>query len=320
MKFVYIITSDLKDFYAEQTLASIYSLKFHNPEASVIILTDKTTSLKAHPSTINRCKELADDYCEIQVPQGYNNKQKSRFLKTSIPNYVKEDFLYLDGDTIITGDLNELNTMDVSIAAVLDAHGRQNVNYKLYEYMKITEKKKWRKDQFFNGGVLLVKNTNLSKNFFEDWHFLWKTELEKYGIENDQASLSQTDLKHGFVIKELEGKFNCQIFFSGSTKYLMAAKIIHYYADGGDENAFPLKNKETLRYIRENGITGPILAIVGSPLQAYLENSKILKGKELLIYDSALSKASRYMARRVKWINAVFDYFYNLYKKRYERL
>lgn len=319
LKFVYILTGDVRDYYAEQTLASIYSLKFHNPGARIVVLSDSYTHLNSHKDTIDRIKELTSEIIEIDVPEFYTNKQKSRFLKTSIPHYIDEDFLYIDGDTLITSDLSELDKRDFEIGATIDSHGDLPINYKLFEYLKTTGKRIWKYNNFFNGGVLLVKNNKRSKDFFADWHKLWKEELSQFGVDSDQPSLSQTDLKNNFLINELSGEYNCQIFVYKSNRYLLKAKIIHYFADGGDDNAFPLKNKDNLNYIRQNGITGKLLEIVRNPLQAYIENCKLITGNELKMYDSAFSKTSRFIGRKFGVLPRMLEYFYKFYKRKFEK-
>lgn len=44
MKYIYILTSTPKDFYYEQCLMSVFSLKAHNPNAQVQVLVDNKTA------------------------------------------------------------------------------------------------------------------------------------------------------------------------------------------------------------------------------------------------------------------------------------
>jgi len=44
MKYLFVLTSSLKDFFCEQTLVAIASLREHNPNAFVTLLTDDKTA------------------------------------------------------------------------------------------------------------------------------------------------------------------------------------------------------------------------------------------------------------------------------------
>ena len=50
------------------------------------------------------------------------NTERSRLIKTAIPDYVREDFLYIDCDTIICDDLSGIEQYPYDIAGVLDGH------------------------------------------------------------------------------------------------------------------------------------------------------------------------------------------------------
>ena len=44
VKYLFVLTSSPKDFYCEQTLVAIASLRVHNPGAFVTVLTDDKTA------------------------------------------------------------------------------------------------------------------------------------------------------------------------------------------------------------------------------------------------------------------------------------
>ena len=106
MKYVYVLTSNETDFYAEQAVVSIYSLKKFNSGCFVVLVVDSSTN----ENLINGrelVKNLVDEVIVIDIPPLFSNHQKSRFLKTSLRDIISGDFIFIDTDTIILGSLDE---------------------------------------------------------------------------------------------------------------------------------------------------------------------------------------------------------------------
>ena len=118
MTFVYVLVSNEKDTYYEQTMISAKSLLAHNTDAKVVILVDQGT---AATFTGKRTfhEKLGISIRVIQTPEEYNNRDRSRFLKTSMYNYIDDDFLFIDGDTVICDKLEDI-PQGISIGMVLD--------------------------------------------------------------------------------------------------------------------------------------------------------------------------------------------------------
>lgn len=121
MKYVYVLTSTEKDFYYEQCLLSVFSLKNYVKNAEIWILTDNKTndSLIGKRSEIKKyTKEIISVYFEDFV----ENIERSRILKTTIPEHIKGNFLFIDCDTIISGDVSKIENCKYDLAATLDGH------------------------------------------------------------------------------------------------------------------------------------------------------------------------------------------------------
>ena len=113
MKILYILVSSESDFYYEQALISIMSVKYQMPNCSISLLTERETdnSLKGSRNLIN---EYLAEKIVIDLDSSLSPMQKSRWLKTSMRDLVKGDFLYVDVDTVFAGPVNEtLFTDDV---------------------------------------------------------------------------------------------------------------------------------------------------------------------------------------------------------------
>lgn len=231
MKYLYVLVSNTKDYYSEQAFISIYSLKLKTPNAFVSLLVDDLTSeyLK------NNFQELLKSVHEVKVIEldsKYSNKEKSRILKTTMRQHIDGDFLFIDCDTVICEDLSEIEKCECDIGCVLDNHVKIDKHW--CKDFFITNAKKCGFEEsilsntHFNSGVIYCKDNPKTHNFFAQWYSLWNKTKEK-GIIIDQTSFNQVNAVENWHIKELDGKWNCQII-NGGCKFLANAKIIHYFA------------------------------------------------------------------------------------------
>lgn len=260
MKYLYVLTSDDTDYYLEQALLSMTSLRLQMSNAHISLLTDTTTEagLNGKRSEIrNICNELIS----VDVDERFNKTACSRWLKTSMRQHIKGDFLYIDCDTIIAGDLSFLDTiMNMDVGAVFDSHGKlshkkrrkpfsvfrmQNLHLKL-GFTSITNS-----DIYFNGGVIFCKDCAMGYKFFSEWHRLWLHCFEK-GVATDQQSLNQANYNLGNIIIELDGEWNYQVMAHGSTRYLSTAKIIHYFRIS-NKKPYLFANQDIYKSIKVTG-------------------------------------------------------------------
>lgn len=134
-------------------LVSMFSLKKHNPDAEIILDTDKDT-METLNDDRGRLKQYVDEIKIADLPADMPEMQKSRFVKTTLVTYIKGDFLYLDVDTIILRNLEEIPALcQKSIAAVSHAHKGSAMTGFRSRFIKITGKEIWDGKIYFNGGV-----------------------------------------------------------------------------------------------------------------------------------------------------------------------
>ncbi|EID83946.1 hypothetical protein MSI_26560 [Treponema sp. JC4] len=121
MKYVYVLTSTEKDLYYEQCLMSVFSLRHYMPDAEIIILTDNRTN-STFKGKREKIKKYVSSIISVDFPETAGNIERSRVLKTTIPDYISGDFLFIDCDTIICESLSDIEKFDYPVAAVLDGH------------------------------------------------------------------------------------------------------------------------------------------------------------------------------------------------------
>jgi len=108
MKYVYVLTSSDTDYYYEQFLLSLASMRLYNPDAEVIALIDEKTKQNLTGKRSGYEKFVSETKI-INVPDIYSQKEASRWIKTTIPHYVSGEFFFIDCDTIISKTLETCN-------------------------------------------------------------------------------------------------------------------------------------------------------------------------------------------------------------------
>lgn len=278
---VYSIISSEQDYYLEQLIMSVHSLRMYNPAAYVIVVTDDSTAntLIGWRSYI---KGIINHLQVIPVPSQYNPMQRSRFLKTNLRKFVKGNYLFIDTDTIICASLEEIDNIDADMALVADCNGNLLLDEQsVVDRCHIAGFDNMRDQPYFNSGVMLVRDTTVTHNLYKEWYIQWQHSLSK-GVNLDQPSMNYVNTQLGKLITELPGIWNCQIFFKG-WKYLPKAKIIHYA--GGSKQK---KLQELYTLVRNKGINDYRINILfkqpKTKLYSYLTDQLHNRRAMLLLY------------------------------------
>ncbi len=279
MKYVYVLTSTPKDLYYEQALMSAYSLRNHMPDAEIIVLVDnKTNAAFNEENKRTALKKYASQILSIDFEDSVPNVDRSRLIKTSIPEYVDGSFLYIDCDTIICDDLSEIEKEDAVTGGVLDGHVMLNEHihkkYFLARDKKLGFSGTKALSANINGGLILAKadtpqHQEQTKELFRQWNEIWKYSAYEKHDKHDQSALNEANFRTGLKMKFLDGKWNCQPSHGGLA-FLKDAKIIHYYSsEFSGKNYIPyykLADKELQMRIKEAGdIPEDIKAMIDEP-------------------------------------------------------
>lgn len=98
MTYVYVLVSGKNDLYYEQALMSTYSLRNLMPDANVVLLVDNKTEDLINSDSLKRAeiKKYVSKIISVQFDEKVSNAERSRLIKTSIPEYIDDDFLYID--------------------------------------------------------------------------------------------------------------------------------------------------------------------------------------------------------------------------------
>jgi len=285
MQYLYTLTSTPSDEYYEQFLLSVTSLKLLMPAADVILLCDSKTK-ETLTGKRGEYEKLVSQTVTVDAPGGLSQIEASRWVRTSMRRLVKGDFLFLDGDTIVAGDLSSIARPGMNFAACLDKHSLINTHSKKTSIIDKNDHLGFDShvsDKHFNGGVLFCADTPETHKIFERWHELWLFSKSKK-IIRDQPSLNMAVYENISFVTELDGTWNCQIAHNG-LPYLANSKIIHYFASDMvfQSSPFILASGNIFKKIKETGlISQEILELLKNPRTAFVPESRIIAGNDML--------------------------------------
>lgn len=296
-KIVYVLTSSPCDIYLEQAYVSMYSLRKHNPGAHIVLLTDENT-YKNITSDIDRRKYVTEinEFIPIAFTEDLCSRDRSRWLKTNMREYVRGDFLYIDTDTVICSDLLEIDTWNFSVGAVLDLHVPLN-QHPHEQGIRRRIKDMYNKQipngiNYYNSGVIYAKDNEDAGVFFKRWHENWKlTRLLPKGFR-DQQSLIKTEIDYNGFITPISGDYNCQVL--GSIQYLHTAKIVHFFnTQWSDTILSPLFDTAFYNDIKKNGLSENERIIIDNCKSSFLSPSMPIAYEDMQIWLSDIFKYLR---------------------------
>jgi len=319
MQYVYVLTSTPKDIYYEQFLLSAKSLKIIMPDAEIILLCDTKTK---ETLTGKRCEyeKLVSKTITVEAPDNLNQIEISRWVRTSMRRLINGDFLFLDGDTIVTDNLSSIADLNIKFGACLDKHSlvdRHSKNKNIIEKNKQLGFDSHVSNRHYNGGVLFCADIPEIHKIFDRWHELWLFSNSK-NIVRDQPSLNMAIHENLSLFTELDGTWNCQIAFNG-LPYLADSKIIHYFASDlvMHSSPFSLASREIFMRIKETGfIPDETLELLKKPKAAFVPESRIIAGDDtLFVINSALFEFILLTRHKLPFLFNFFNGIFSIIKK-----
>lgn len=319
-KVVYALVSSENDYYLEQAYVSMYSVKFHEPSAEIVLVVDSLTQ-NSFKGKRNELLNLVNKIVVVELDEGYNAKKRSRILKSSVRKYVKGKFLYIDSDTLIVSSLKEVDSFSSGISACYDSHSllRDNPYRRMcVKHGKLLDWPIENAEEYFNSGVILVDDSKTSHEFYDRWNeiLLESFELE---IDMDQPSFAKANYEMGNIVARLDDVWNCQL--RHGIKYLHKARIIHYLTTNkfkGEKQLFLLNEHEPFEYVRNNcDVNDDIRHIMDDPFDGLADVSDCFAGKDLLYFRSGLYYGSRaiYDLPEGRIVGYLLKMYYKLRKK-----
>lgn len=282
-KLVYVLTCAPEANYIEQALMSVWSARHWNPDAHIVLITDNLTD----QLFVGKRAEILDYISEkIVVPfedDSLSMMYRSRWLKTSVRQLIKGDFLFLDTDTIICASLSIFDKQDKRIMAVNDSLLPLNKYCKsIYDFvynrcllLSIDIKQE---NNYFCSGVLFVKDCKEAYLLYGLWHQYW-IESTHLGLYADQPALCKANIEIGHIINLMDDTYNL-VTYTQDRRY-RNAKILHI---SFFQNSSYLQSRKVLSFVRKNGLKNPWL------MDSILHPASTFFPFDNLVYSSSLKE------------------------------
>ncbi|MDR2691072.1 MAG: glycosyltransferase [Dysgonamonadaceae bacterium] len=282
-KIVYTVVSSNKDYYFEQAFISVTSLRMRNPDAWVTLVMDDLSGkvLKGRKFGFD---SIADEQIVITIDNPrLTNYQRSRWLKTNVREYVEGDFLFVDSDTVINGNLEEIDSFDGDLGAVRDIHTSLQMNP--FREMAVNHAGLLGYDCFaemnyFNSGVIYAKDNRRTRDFYRSWHEEWKRGTVRR-VYMDQPSFNKANHVYGGLVKVLADEWNCLLKYG--LPFFDKAKIIHCLATKREiDRIHYLMEDDGYENLKKTGqIDDTTGAILREPLKHFNIPLEIIGKKEI---------------------------------------
>jgi hypothetical protein len=265
---VYVLVSTGQDVYYKQLIISLRTLRYRMKDIPVIVLVDENTFAALTEIPDAEIFQLAH-VKSVNVSDQYSAKEKSRYLKTSLRNILDGDLLFIDCDTAICADFSDYYN-EAPLALVDDGNiaWKKVVNKK--PVINLNMQMKFNPSdykEYFNSGVMWIRDLPETRKFFEYWYEYWKSEL-KFGDCLDQPALNYVNEKIMPLISKLPVIWNCQVSSNPSgVQYLADAYIIHYF--NFNDGPYLLASRD---FVMENFNSSLMAKIIENPKSAFIDS------------------------------------------------
>lgn len=222
----FVLTTTGNDVYARMQVLAARSVRLWVPGAWMILVLDRN-SHRAIRSTLPALLELFDRILTVDVPPG-SPSRVNRWMKARLRSLIDGDVLYLDGDTVVRGDLSGLWECAGNLAAV---HNLNSDDPKI-DLMQRGEylRRGWQPPPHvsINGGVLFWRDTPAARRLGARYRTRWhEGSARTDGTFNDQQALNVAIADTQVVLHVFPRSYNAQLWWNVGSA--IDAKIWHFF-------------------------------------------------------------------------------------------
>lgn len=296
-KVVYVLVFDDSNIYYEQALASVWSLKYFN-DCHVTVVTDDESRQLMLTGWRRQYVELFDEILPFHFDESVSKMERSRRLKTTLRQLIKGNFLFVDTDTVITGDLSEIDSFSCDIAMVEDMNCSFDKNPHHQDILDRNGQVFGNRERlsltYYNSGIIFAKDSPKVHDFYSTWHENWKRSKNK-GIFLDQPALYETCLDFQEMVVPLSGIYNCQAVIN--VAYLASAKIMHFFNTKDKKNAIsPFIDGTIYKRIKEQqGLSDETKEDVLHCKERFISPIMLASGEDIMAWHSRTFDLLKYI-------------------------
>ena len=252
-KLVYVLTCSPKDFYIEQALMAVYSARYWNQDAHIVLIVDNLTNQFLSGKRSEILDYISEKIVITFEDDSLSMTYRSRYIKTSVREIINGDFLFIDSDTVTQKSLSDIDTFHCEVGAVLESHLRVeefcDSLYDLHQERLLSIGVDLSEERlYFSSGVLFVKDTPATHALYYKWFQYWN-EGTKKGLFADQPALCKANQESKHIIEQIPDTYNCILFTQ--PPFTSSAFILHI---SSYRNPSFLFTKKVLHFIKENGL------------------------------------------------------------------
>jgi hypothetical protein len=181
----YVLVADGWNRHAQMMWLSVQSLRLHEPQSRVTLLTDQHSRPRLDAAA-RQLLDSVDRVVTVETPVA-DPQLRAFHLKTQMRCFVEGDFLYLDGDTLVVNRIADALEIDAEVAAAVDFNfDHQFFPRRLREpYARLG----WTYPlpYYFNSGVVLMRDTPAVREFSREWTRRWFLLVDE-GLPGDQEA------------------------------------------------------------------------------------------------------------------------------------
>lgn len=296
---VYVISSSRNDYFAEMTAVSIESLRLSNPDCKITIVVDSASD---DTNGLKMAKHLAD--IVIETSSEYNDQlYRSRHLKIRLRHILDEPFLYLDSDTLVLNDIEDLFQHGYDITAGRDYPTRREKNSPLRAIYGETANIGWSLGTYpyLNSGVFFMSTSKQAYDFADRLITNWHDFRIKLGKPNDQPAFNQTIFDQYnadplFNLHIFDSVFNAQV--SMDSLLGRNARIFHIFSGSFQDRRDTVLHVEAHRLKCEGSIDTATIAKAIDDGHPWVQ---LDSPRKLVAHRGCIAGASKYI------ISLLFD-------------
>lgn len=256
--FAFILAADQPGSLLESMICVTAELtrRLH-PDAVLIVVSDYYAVAQDNVSG-SVLARVADEVRRVPTPHG-NAKFRSRYLKTTIRDHIRGDFVFLDADAVPVRPLYELFDIDADVAFALDRNVEPQ-RYRMDEWVtQLYATNRWGAPRlYFNSGVALYRDTAETRELFRQWHKLWNYTRQS-GRDEDQPALNRVIDRgsSGVRVAVLPVRYNALVYLR--PRSVRAATVIHFLTGDWDRRSDEVYY-HLVQIYRQNGTVDDNLA------------------------------------------------------------
>ena len=241
----YVLVSQGWDRHAQMTWLSAQSLRLHEPNATITLVTEPET--RRALESVGQLLGAVDRVIAIETPVE-DRRLRAFHLKTLMRNAVDGDFLYIDGDTLVVNRVRDALDFDADVAAAVDF----NFDHKFFprQLREPYTNLGWPYPLpfYFNSGVVLMRDTPEVRELGEEWTRRWFLLVDQ-GVPGDQDAFASALFARSLKWTRLPKAYNA-IVIKRNYRF-REARILHFFGSEDEQRGTLLEH--LLLRLRETG-------------------------------------------------------------------